>query len=299
MRRILVTGGAGQVGIELARQGWPADVELLLPMREELDIGSAESVAAFFAAHELAAVINPAAYTAVDKAESESEAAFLANAVGPKLLAEASARAGIPIVHVSTDYVFDGTKDEPYVESDPVAPLGVYGASKLEGEQTIAAGNPRSVILRTAWVLSAHRGNFLKTMLRVGATNPKLRVVADQIGCPTSAHDIAEALRIITLRLIEDERAPTGTYHFVNAGEASWHDLATEIFRLSARSGGAAPQVEAITTAEYPTPAKRPANSRLSTAKITADYGIHPRDWRAGVRDIIDELAGPVAQTGA
>jgi dTDP-4-dehydrorhamnose reductase len=299
MREILVTGGAGQVGIELARQGWPADVALYLPTRAELDIGDAASVEALFAARSFAAVINPAAYTAVDKAEDESAAAFLANAQGAANLAQASRKTGVPLVHVSTDYVFDGSKDGFYLETDPVAPLGSYGASKLSGEYAVLSGNKRSVVLRTAWVLSAHRGNFLKTMLRVGATNPKLRVVADQVGCPTSAADIAVALRTITLAMIADVDAPTGIFHFVNTGEASWCDLAREIFALSAATGGPSPEVEAITTADYPTPAKRPANSRLSTDRIRADYGIHPRDWQAAVRDIIDELSGPMPQTGA
>jgi len=163
----------------------------------------------------------------------------------------------------------------------------------------VLAGQSRSLILRTAWVISAQRANFLKTMLRVAATSPTLRVVDDQRGCPTSAADIAAALRTIVLRMIADPAAPSGIYHFVNAGEATWCELAREIFALSAAAGGPSADVEAITTAQYPTPARRPANSRLSTSKITADYGIHPRDWRAAVRDIIDELVGPVAQTGA
>jgi dTDP-4-dehydrorhamnose reductase len=299
MADILVTGGQGQVGLELARQDWPVDVRLLFPTREELDITSDASVEAYFAARPLAAVINTAAYTAVDKAESEADLAMLANGHGPALLAAATQKAGIPLVHVSTDYVFDGAKADAYVEDDPVAPLGAYGASKLAGEQAVLAGNIRSVVLRTAWVISAHRNNFLKTMLRVGATNPVLRVVDDQIGCPTSATDIASALRTIVLRMIEDDTAPAGIFHFVNAGDASWHGLAREIFALSAAAGGPAPEVEAITSAEYPTPTRRPANSRLVTAKITTLYGIHPREWRVAVRDIIDELVGPVPQTGA
>jgi len=298
MREILITGGAGQVGLELARQSWPKNVRLHVPTRAELDLGSAASVAQAFAACRFAAVINPAAYTAVDKAEDESAAAFLANAQGPAFLAEATRKAGIPLIHVSTDYVFDGTKAGPYVETDPVAPLGVYGASKLAGEYAVLSGNPRSVVMRTAWVLSVHRGNFLKTMLRVGAVNPQLRVVDDQIGCPTSAADIATALKTITLRMLDDPAAPTGVYHFVNGGEASWCGLAREIFRLSAAAGGPSAEAVAITTAEYPTPAKRPANSRLSTAKIGADYGIAPRDWREGVADIIKELVDPVPTQG-
>jgi dTDP-4-dehydrorhamnose reductase len=289
MRNILVTGGQGQIGLELARQDWPADVSVQYPTRAELDIGSQTSLALYLRGRRFDAIINCAAYTAVDKAEQDRDEAMLVNGEAPGWLADS----GIPLVHVSTDYVFDGSKDGYYTEEDPVAPLGVYGASKREGERAVLAGQSRSVILRTAWVLSAHRGNFLRTMLRAAAANPKLRVVDDQHGCPTSAQDIASAIRTIVLRLVEDAQAPTGIYHFVNAGEASWCGLAREIFALSAAAGGPRVEVEAITTAEYPTPARRPANSRLSTAKIAADYGIHPRDWRASVRDIIEELVRP------
>jgi dTDP-4-dehydrorhamnose reductase len=298
MRDILITGGAGQVGLELARQAWPENTRLHIPTRAELDLSSPASVKEAFAACRFAAVINPAAYTAVDKAEEETGEAFLANAQGPAWLAEATRKAGIPLIHVSTDYVFDGSKAGVYEESDPVAPIGTYGASKLAGEYAVRHGNARSVVMRTAWVLSAHRGNFLKTMLRVGAVNPQLRVVADQFGCPTSAADIAAALKTIALRMIDDPQAPTGIYHFVNGGEASWCDLACEIFSQSAAAGGPSAAVLAISTAEYPTPAKRPANSRLATAKIGADYGIVPRDWRLAINDIITELVGPVPASG-
>jgi dTDP-4-dehydrorhamnose reductase len=285
-RHILVTGGQGQVGLELARQEWPVDVEVHSPSRGELDIASQTSLAAYLHGRRFDAIINTAAYTAVDKAEEERELAFLVNGAAPGWLADT----GIPLVHISTDYVFDGSKQGYYVEDDPVGPIGIYGASKLEGERAVRAGQSRSVILRTAWVLSAHRHNFLKTMLRAGAANPKLRVVDDQRGCPTSAADIAAALRSIALRLVEDRDAPLGTYHFVNAGEASWCELAREIFALSGAAGGPSPEVEAIATADYPTPARRPANSRLSTDKIVRDYGIVPRDWRAAVRDIVGEM---------
>lgn len=295
MRHILITGGQGQIGLELARQDWPADVTAAFPTRAELDIASQVSLATYLRGRSFAAIINCAAYTAVDKAEEDRDRAFLVNGEAPGWLADT----GIPLVHVSTDYVFDGSGGGYYTEDDPVAPLGVYGASKLEGERAVRAGQSRSVILRTAWVISAHRHNFLKTMLRLGAANPALRVVDDQRGCPTSAQDIAAALRVIALRLIEDPQAPLGIHHFVNAGEASWCELAREIFALSGAAGGPSAEVTGITTADYPTPARRPANSRLSTSRITANYGIHPRDWRAGVRDIIDELVGPVPQTGA
>lgn len=289
-RHILVTGGAGQVGIELSRAMWPADVKLHTPMRSQLDLGDCASIKAAFAATPFSAVINSAAYTAVDRAESEAGEAFAANALGPALLADATRLANIPLIQVSTDYVFDGSAAGYYYERDPVAPLGVYGASKLAGELAVRAGNPHSVVMRTAWVVSAHRANFLKTMLRHGVNCPLLRVVDDQIGCPTSAKDIAEALKVITLRMLDDADAPVGVYHFVNAGEASWRSLADEIFAQSAAAGGPRPEVEPITTANYPTPAKRPANSRLSTAKITADFGIEPRDWRAAIKEIVGEL---------
>jgi dTDP-4-dehydrorhamnose reductase len=287
---ILVTGGAGQVGTELQALSWPDGVSIHAPGRAELDLSDPASVAGMMASRPWAAVISSGAYTAVDKAESEVRDAWLVNAVAPAILAKAAKDAGIPIVHVSTDYVFDGSKDGLYLETDPVAPLGAYGASKEGGEQAVRTGNPRHAIVRTAWVVSPHRSNFVKTMLRFGAERDEMRVVGDQRGCPTFAGDLARALQTITLRLIDDEAAPTGTYHFVNAGEASWAEFATAIFAASARHGGKQPKVTTITTAEYPTPAKRPANSRLSTARITADYGVTPRPWPEALEETIRAL---------
>jgi len=287
---ILITGGAGQVGLELARAAWPSHVRLHLPTRDALDLCDAEAVRAAFAVTPFRAVINAGAYTAVDKAEAEVAAAFAANAMGPATLAEVTRAAGIPLIQVSTDYVFDGSGERDYAETDPVGPLGVYGASKLAGEVAVTTGNPRSVVLRTAWVLSPHRANFLKTMLRLAADRPRLRVVDDQTGCPTSARDIAGALKTITMRMIEDPEAPTGVYHFVNAGSTSWAGLAREIMALSAARGGPSAEVEGITTAEYPTPARRPANSRLDTQRITRDYGITPRPWQEAVAGIVADL---------
>jgi dTDP-4-dehydrorhamnose reductase len=293
MSDILITGGQGQVGIELAALAWPDDITLHVPGRAELDLTSPDSVRAYFAGKSFAAIVNPAAYTAVDKAESEIGAAFAVNALGPALLAEAAKAAGTPIVHISTDYVFDGAKDGLYSESDPVSPLGVYGASKEAGEQAVRSGFARAVILRTAWVVSPHRGNFIKTMLRLGAERPALSVVDDQHGCPTSAADIAEAVSKIALRLIADSAAPTGTYHFVNAGDTTWYGLARLVFGAAETFGGPKPLVKAITTAEYPTPARRPANSRLATAKLSADFGIHPRPWQAATDEIVGKLLAP------
>ncbi|MDZ4321362.1 MAG: dTDP-4-dehydrorhamnose reductase [Phenylobacterium sp.] len=287
---ILITGGAGQVGRKLLSVAWPEEVVLHAPARAELDLSDISSVHAAFTATPFAAVINAGAYTAVDKAETEVAAAFAANAMGPAILADVTREAGAPLIQVSTDYVFDGSKAGIYIETDPVGPLGVYGASKLAGELAVRAGNPRSVVVRTAWVLSCHRTNFLKTMLRLAIDRPSLRVVADQHGCPTSARDIAAALKTITLTMLADMNAPTGVYHFVNAGETTWAGLATEIFTLSASAGGPSATVEGIPSSEYPTPARRPTNSRLSTAKLTLDYGIAPRPWQTAVGEIVIEL---------
>lgn len=290
MTDILITGGQGQVGLELGAWQWPEGVRAVMPARSELDIANTDSVRAYFAGKTFGAVINSAAYTAVDKAEGEIGAAFAINALGPALLAEAVKASGTPIVHISTDYVFDGAKDGVYTEDDPVNPLGVYGASKEAGEQAIRSAAARAVILRTAWVVSRHRANFIKTMLRVGAERPVLRVVDDQRGCPTSAKDLAEASAKIALRLIEDGTAPTGTYHFVNGGDTTWCGLARHVFETAAQSGGPAPKVEAIVTADYPTPAKRPANSRLSTVRLAAHFGILPRSWQQATGEIVNAL---------
>lgn len=288
MKAVLVTGGTGQVGQSLARLG-AGRHELVMPGRAELDLSNPESIAALVASRPWAAVISSAAYTAVDKAESDVAAAWLANAVGPAALAAETAKAGIPIVHLSTDYVFDGSQPGFYAEGDPVAPIGVYGASKEGGEQAVRTANPAHVILRTAWVVSPFGGNFIKTMLRLGADRPKLNVVADQYGCPTSALDIAATLLAI-LDKVTAGNAPYGTYHFVNDGEGTWHDLATHVFARAAGHGRPQPEVGAITTAEYPTPAKRPANSRLATDRLRDDYAITPRPWRVAVDEIVDEL---------
>lgn len=289
---ILLTGGNGQVGTELRRLA-PPHWRIAAPSGFELNLADPQSVEAVFASGTWAAVLSVGAYTAVDRAESDIAMAWSVNALGPAVLAEATAKAGIPLIHVSTDYVFSGDKAGFYVEGDPVAPLGVYGASKEGGEQAVRTGNPRHVILRTAWVVSPHGANFIKTMLRLGAERPVLRVVDDQRGCPTSATDIAAVLVTITERLVTDAEAPTGDYHFVNSGEASWCEFARAIFDVAATHGRAPPAVEAITTADYPTPARRPANSRLCTAKIRRDFGIEPRPWRVAMEEIVERLLTP------
>ncbi|MBY0296027.1 MAG: dTDP-4-dehydrorhamnose reductase [Methylobacterium sp.] len=292
-RDILILGGGGQVGTELQHHAWPADVTLHAPAREALDITDEAAVEAAVAARAYAAVINAAAYTAVDKAESEVGAAWRLNALGPAYLAAATARAGIPLVHVSTDYVFDGTGTGAYATDAPVRPRSVYGASKAAGEMAVRTANPRHAIVRTAWVVSPHRGNFVRTMLRLAGEREKLTVVDDQRGCPTSAADLAAALASIALRLADDPAAPTGTYHCVNAGATTWCGFARAIMAGAQARGGRSVPVEPIPTSAYPTPAARPANSELSTETLARDFGLTPRPWPAALDDILDQLIGP------
>jgi len=283
LKPVLVTGGTGQVGTALRQLGAGFGFEIVAPSREALDLTSPASIEAAVASRDWATVINCAAYTAVDKAESEPDAAYAVNAVAPELLALATAARGIRLLHVSTDYVLDGTKSGFYTEDDPVAPLGAYGASKEAGERGVRTANPDHVVLRTAWAVSPWGHNFVKTMLRLGIERKQLRVVDDQRGCPTSAIDIAEAVLTIAT-----QGGPAGTYHFVNTGEASWCELARFVFDRA----GMQVEVEAIATTDYPTPAKRPANSRLSTDKLQRTFGIRPRPWQDAVGEVVDALMG-------
>lgn len=292
MREVLVTGGAGQVGTALARLDWPDGWRPIALTRAELDLADPAGIAAVVASRPWAAVINAGAYTAVDKAEAEPVPAWQVNALAPAALAAACRAADVPLVHVSTDYVFDGAKQGAWAVDDPTGPLGVYGASKLGGELAVRTACARHAIVRTAWVVSATGANFVKTMLRLGADRPTLRVVADQRGSPTSAADLAGALATIARRLADDPAAPTGTWHFANAGETSWHAFAAEIFAQSDARGGPSPGVEPIATADFPTPARRPANSLLSTATLTRDWGIVPRPWQDALAPILDDLIG-------
>ena len=295
MRDILVTGGSGQVGGALVRLGAPEGFRFVAPPRAQLDLADPASIIAVVASRPWAAVINAAAYTAVDRAQAEVEAAWRVNALAPACLARATAEAGIPIIHVSTDYVFPGDLDRPYREDDPIGPLGVYGASKEGGEQAVRTGNSRHAIVRTSWVVSAHGANFIKTMLRLGADRDVLRVVADQHGAPTAAGDLAHVLALVMQSMISDPAAPLGTFHFANAGDTTWAGFAAEIFRLSAARGGPSARVEPIATKDYPTPARRPGNSRLDTQRIRDLYGVQPRPWEQATADIIDELIPPRA----
>lgn len=292
MKPILVTGANGQLGHELARIPCPAGYQVVAVDRAALDLNDQEAIATLVASRDWAAVINGAAYTAVDKAESDVVAAWKINALAPAAFAQACAEGGIPLVQVSTDYVFAGDKDGAWDVHDPVAPLGVYGASKLGGELAVRTSGVRHAIVRTAWVVSAHGNNFVKTMLRLGATQDSLSVVDDQVGSPTSAVDLAQALLTIAVRLAEDAAAPTGIFHFSNAGAVSWAGFATEIFAQSRARGGASTDVASISSSAYPTQARRPSNSLLSHDAIRAAYGIEPRPWQVALGDILDELIG-------
>ena len=290
--KILVMGQSGQVARELAKIGPPGegDFELVFAGRAAFDLASGSDVGAFIDALEPVAVINAAAYTMVDKAESEPEAAFRLNRDAPAAMALACAERDIPFVHFSTDYVFDGTKPEPYVEDDPIAPMGVYGRSKAEGEAEVLKTRANCGVLRTSWVYSSFGANFLKTMLKLAETRDEIGVVADQIGRPTWAEDCAHGALRLTTALLEAEIAGGQVFHLSGAGDASWADFADAIFDCAAARGGPRPTVRRITTADYPTPAKRPANSRLDCAKITATLNWPMRPWRESLATCFGEL---------
>jgi dTDP-4-dehydrorhamnose reductase len=290
--KILVAGHSGQVAQSLAALSTP-ERQFVTLGRPDLDITDRASVEAAIRAHQPGALINAAAYTAVDKAETDQEAAFAANETGPRILASAAREAGIPILHISTDYVFPGNKDGFYSEDDPVDPQSVYGRSKLAGERAVAQASPDHVILRTAWVFSPYGNNFLKTMLRLAADRDVVRVVADQWGSPTYAPDIARGLSTVVDKALASPSDPSwrGTFHMTASGACNWADFAEEIFRISAELGGASARVERITTADYPTPAKRPANSRLSSARFAQVFGSGLPAWPIGIETCLRALS--------
>ncbi len=295
MGPILITGGTGQVARAL--EAHADGLAVLRVGRPDFDFDNLAALPAILEAASPRMILNAAAYTAVDKAESENEAADRANHVGPKLLAEYCARKHIPLIHISTDYVFDGSKTEPYVETDPTGPTGVYGTTKLAGEHAVLAANPQTIVLRTAWVYAAEGKNFVLTMLNAAKKMPKLRVVGDQVGNPTLADDLARAMLAIVAKIDaggwRDEYR--GVFHASGTGSTSWHGLASEIFRISAAQGNAVPDVDAIATADWPTPAKRPANSRLDGSKLNHVFGLALPQWQESLAHTLEQIfAKPV-----
>ena len=285
-RPILITGAMGQVGQELATAACAAPRVALT--RGEFDITDVDRVEAVFAEHRPAIVINAAAYTQVDRAEHEAALAFAINRDGVANLAAACRGLAIPLLHVSTDYVFDGTKQGAWVETDPVAPLGVYGASKAEGEEMLRNTLEQHVILRTSWVFSANGNNFVKTMLRLGRERDELGIVDDQRGCPTSARSIARVLLLIAERSLRGENIEWGTYHYCNRPDTTWYGFAREIFEQA--EDHVAPGLKPIATSDYPTPARRPRNSVLDCSRLQPLIGNELVDWRDELADVLSEL---------
>jgi dTDP-4-dehydrorhamnose reductase len=290
--RLLLLGGSGQVGTELRELSLPRDVELVAPTRSIVDLQDPAAISRIIATERWDAVINAAGFTSVDRAESEEASAYAVNGLAPGYLAAETARHGIPLIHISTDYVFDGRKGLPYVEADYASPLNTYGRSKLAGEHAIQAANPRHIILRTAWVFSPFRANFVRTILRLARERERLTIVADQRGCPTSARDIAETCIDLAVRCAtEPETIRYGVYHLAGGGEATWLEFAKAIIDMTVSQYSKVPQVEPIRTIDYPTPAIRPADSRLNCTAIAQEFGIALRPWRSSLIETIHRLS--------
>jgi dTDP-4-dehydrorhamnose reductase len=290
--RIVVTGREGQVVRSLLERGAHAGKEVVALGRPELDLSGEPGaiVRAIEAAHP-DVLVSAAAYTAVDKAESEPDLAFAVNERGAAAVAKAARLLGIPLVHLSTDYVFDGAKDVPYVEDDATGPTGVYGASKLAGERAVLAEHENSAILRTAWVYSPFGANFVKTMLRLGASRDEIGVVADQRGNPTSALDIADGVLAVAANLRRDDDATLrGIFHMTADGEASWAEFAEAIFAQAASRGGPGASVKHLATADYPTPAQRPGNSRLDCGKLARTHNVRLPSWRPSTEEVVTRI---------
>jgi dTDP-4-dehydrorhamnose reductase len=285
--RLLVTGASGQLGRELCGRAAGQGFVVAAFPHAELDVGDAAAVGHAVAGADV--VVNAAAYTAVDRAEEERDLAFRVNADGPRHLARACAARGVPLVHVSTDYVFDGGKRGAYVEDDAVGPINVYGASKEAGERAVREELDRHAILRTSWVYSSHGHNFVRTMLRFAAERDEFNVVADQHGCPTSAGDLANAILAVATSLEAGEGVP-GTYHFAGSGATTWHGFAGGVMELCLPEGQRRPELVPIPASAFPRPARRPANSVLDCRKIQETFGVVPRPWREALAEVGREL---------
>jgi dTDP-4-dehydrorhamnose reductase len=290
--RIAVTGRDGQVVRSLIERAPELGHEIVPIGRPELDLSAeADSIRRALADTSPDAIVSAAAYTAVDRAESERDLAFAVNERGARAVSEAANNLNVPLVHLSTDYVFDGSKATPYVETDATGPAGVYGASKLAGEHAVLAAHDNSAILRTAWVYSPFGANFAKTMLRLANDREEVAVVADQQGNPTSALDIADGvLRVVANLAASDSVDQRGIFHMTATGEGTWADFAEAIFSASAAAGGPSARVRRISTADYPTPAKRPANSRLDCSKLQSAHGVRLPDWRTSASMTVGRL---------
>jgi len=288
--RVLVTGASGQVGRELLRRAAAHGLEAVGLVRAELDVADPEAVRRALEGLRPAFVVNAAAYTAVDRAEREPEAAWRANRDGPAALADACRELGLPLLHYSTDYVFDGTLERPYREEDPVAPLNVYGASKAAGEEAVRRSWERHLILRTSWVYSPFGRNFVKAILRAAAEREALEVVADQWGRPTAAADLAEAALALARRHLEGEALPWGTYHLAGEGVTTWHGLAEAVVEAAAPRLGRRVPVRPIATADYPTAARRPLRAVLDCRLARQRLGLAARPWREALGEVLGEL---------
>jgi dTDP-4-dehydrorhamnose reductase len=289
--RILVTGANGQVGWELANRSGQKSCEVLALDRSKLDITDPVSVDREVNRSGVSLVVNAAGYTAVDQAESEPELAFAVNRDGPAYLASACEKAGIPLVHISTDYVFDGQKQGSYLEIDPVSPLSVYGKSKAAGEIAVREHLPEHLILRTSWVYGIRGHNFVKTMLRLGREREVIQVVTDQYGCPTYAADLAETILRIAAHVQEGRQVHWGTYHYCGQGVTSWHGFAEAIFSLARKYVTLkVRQIEAVTTAEYPAAAPRPANSVLDCSLFRSHFGVVPKPWNESLASMLHQI---------
>jgi dTDP-4-dehydrorhamnose reductase len=289
--KLLIIGSNGQLGWELGRQGQEQGFDSIPLDLPGFDITDASELKKVVSKTDASLIINASAYTAVDKAESEPDAAFAVNRDGPAHLASLCHEKGIPLIHISTDYVFDGTKKGPYRETDPVSPLGVYGRSKAEGERAVRDTIQEHLIIRTAWLYGIHGNNFVTTMLRLGREREAVQVVADQYGCPTYAADLAEAILQIASHIAEKRTVAWGTYHYCGRGVTTWHGFAEAIFDAARPYDSfKVKTVAPITTEEYPTPAKRPANSALDCSLIAEHFGIRTRPWRESLSKMIPLL---------
>ena len=287
---ILLTGGTGQVGRSLLALTPFAQCPLVAPSRRDLDLSSEQSINQYLENNNILAIINSGAFTAVDDAEKDPKNAYAVNAIAPGMFANYCKTHNRPLIHISTDYVFAGNKKTPYSENDATGPINVYGQTKLDGERAILASGCHALILRTSWIVSVYGKNFIKTMLRLAQNRDEIRVVADQQGCPTGAADLAHVISIILTKILEKKASHQGIYHCTQTGQTTWAQLARTVMDISSGLGGPSAKIIDIETSDYPTPAKRPLQSRLTCKKLERDFGIVLRPWQDMVEDVVKVL---------